>query len=88
MDNGEQPFHVVTNRDVWKELRNLSEAITGLTSELSGFMKERQDLESSVDSHGERIRSLEFKFYGVVAGLIPGYIYIAIALFKQGATSG
>lgn len=56
-------FHTVTNREVWDTLQSTNATLGEMNNTLN-------NLDSNQRIHQERIRSLEVKYYGVIAGLI------------------
>lgn len=61
--NGERPFMVITNRMIWDKLNNIEETLS-----------DAQPLETK-----KRVRSLELKFYGILAALVAALIGVAAA---------
>lgn len=57
------PFHVITNRDIWEKLVAVETAVNGMVA------KTEQNT-SQIESNSQKIRALEIKVYGLIAGLI------------------
>lgn len=58
--NGDPTFTRITNREVWVELQALRKAVTSLERTVTDEMPDLR----------KRVRSLELRFYGILAGLI------------------
>lgn len=54
-----EPFHVITTGDVMRKLESMERDLSEIKSKLS-----------RIDVHSEKIRALEIKVYGLVAGLV------------------
>lgn len=69
MNPNDPPFVVVTNRDVYDELRAARRDIQTLSATIADYPETKK-----------RVRGLELKFYGILAGLVGG---AAFALLKS-----
>lgn len=73
---GEEPFHTISKAEVWETVQGIRSDVTSILEgqrEQNGKLAEHG---SRLNDHQVRIRSLDFKFYGVVAGLLGGLTYI------------
>jgi hypothetical protein len=62
-DDGYGRFHTITNKDVWEKLTLLEATIGKLVTAV-------EIANGRTETHEKKIRALELKFYGVVAGLL------------------
>lgn len=72
----EEPFHTITKGEVWRKITHIDHNVTEILKgqEIQNGQLSRHDRRLEV--HSSRIRSLDFKFYGVLAGLVAGVSYI------------
>jgi hypothetical protein len=73
-------FIRITNREIYLRLEMVANELRTMTSDV------RQAVEGSLEL-GKRVRSLELKFYGVLAGLVAA-ITIIIGLIFHSAING
>lgn len=59
----ETPFIRIGNREIYDALRRLEGTVASLDSRINTVLNENAQL-------GKRVRGLELRFYGVLAGLI------------------
>jgi hypothetical protein len=74
----ENEFVRITNREIWVTLNDVKTMVQDLERTTEEAIQERTDIRA-------RLRGLELKFYGVLAGLIGGIGMLAAILIK-GAT--
>lgn len=72
--NGDRTFVTITNRDVWNEVHGLREDVQGYRDEIRDYRSEISDYAQTK----ARVRALEFKFYGLLAGVV-GAVIILVA---------
>lgn len=66
-------FVRVTNREIYSLIVNVREDVMEIKRQLIGVTGVSQD-------HSNRLRSLELKFYGLLAGLIGGVLFVVKTL--------
>ena len=80
-ENGhEEPgssFVRITNREIYDGLTGVQAEIKDLKLQMMIVMKENVDIKKE---YGNRIRSLELRFYGVLAGLIAALTSLGVGL--------
>jgi hypothetical protein len=62
-ENNGQDFVRITNREVWEKLGRVEAKLDNTLSQLQKAEEQRAD-------HSKRIRALELRFYGILAGII------------------
>jgi hypothetical protein len=71
----ENEFVRITNREVYERLgkveAKLDDALRTVTSQ-----------NATLIDQGKRVRALELRFYGVLAGLVGGFMALGVALSK------
>jgi hypothetical protein len=73
-----QDFVRITNREIWVTLNDVKAMVQDLERDKAEGIEERKDIRA-------RLRALELKFYGVLAGLLGGIGMLAALLVKGGA---
>lgn len=73
------PFHVITNKDIWNSLQEVIKNQSDWKASLETITAEQK-------TQSEKVRALELKFYGVVAGIIGALGLVAMALFTGGTS--
>lgn len=81
MPDSEQPFIRIGNREIYDTLRSNTEAIRQLENRVDLVLSENVAIKTE---YGSRIRSLELRFYGVLAGLIAAVTSLGVG-FTLGA---
>ena len=77
--NGDQDdpgFVRITNREIWQMLTDVRERVVDIVAEIESWQLERVDLK-------KRIRALELRFYGILAGVIGGLVTFAAILLRR-----
>ena len=77
--NGDQDdlgFVRITNREIWQMLTDVRERVVDIAAEIESWQLERVDLK-------KRIRALELRFYGILAGVIGGLVTFAAILLRR-----
>ena len=72
----EEPFHTITRSDVWTIITRIDATVTAIEEGQRLQNGRLGDHDDTLRTHASRIRSLDFKFYGVVAGLVAALAYI------------
>lgn len=68
-NGGETPFVRVTNKEVWMQLRTVE-------AKLDDALRTISSQNERLIDHGKRIRGLELRFYGVLAGLVGAVVVL------------
>ena len=71
------PFHTVTNSEVWHTLKSLERTASELQAGVDKLNMKFDNASEDRDEDRKRIRALEMKFYGVVAGILGAIGLIA-----------
>jgi hypothetical protein len=61
--------------EVWHEVRGHSEAITEIKRDVEGLEKAGEDREA-------RVRTLELRYYAILAGLLTGAVGYAVTVAR------
>ncbi len=78
MDGGnDSPFVRITNREIYDGLREVQKQMEKLENNMNLIMKDNIEIRRE---YGGRIRSLELRFYGVLAGLIAALTSLGVGL--------
>jgi hypothetical protein len=72
-----QDFVRITNREIWVTLNDVKSMVKDLERTTDEAVEERRDIRA-------RLRALELKFYGVLAGLLGGLGMLTAILVKGG----
>lgn len=73
MPDTSDPFVSISNRDVWNSLQEVKDLVRGMSAKMDS-------INAKVEDHDKKIRGLDLKFYGILAGLIAALGAIAIAV--------
>lgn len=76
-DNSGASFVKITNREIYDGLTGVQRGLEEVKVQMAIIMKENVDIRKE---YGNRIRSLELRFYGVLAGLIAALISLGAGL--------
>ena len=68
-------FVRITNREVYERLGRVE-------SKLDNALRVIDTQNTQLQDQGKRIRALELRFYGVLAGLVGGFMALGVALSK------
>ena len=72
---GSQEFVRITNREVYERLG-------AVEAKLDNALRTLDAQNATIIDQGKRIRALELRFYGVLAGLVGGFMALGVALSK------
>lgn len=72
----EEPFYTISKADVWNKITHIDSNVQEILGGQKAQNGQLANHKERLDVHSARIRSLDFKFYGVLAGLIAGGSYI------------
>lgn len=70
-------FVRITNREIWTMLTEVRAKVTDIANEMDSFNAERLDTR-------KRVRALELRFYGILAGLIGAFTVFGAIVAKGG----
>lgn len=77
-DNGSgRDFIRITNREIWDGLQDVKAAVSQLENRVDVVLRENSEIKKE---YGTRIRSLELRFYGVLAGLIAALTALGVGM--------
>lgn len=76
-DDVQGSFVRITNREIYDGLGNVQRGLEEVKVQMAIIMKENVDIRKE---YGNRIRSLELRFYGVLAGLIAALTSLGVGL--------
>ena len=69
-NGGSQSFYRVTNAQIYERLETVK-------SKMDDSLRIQDEMLRDISEHSKRIRSLELRFYGVLAGLISAVAILA-----------
>jgi hypothetical protein len=73
-----ESFVRITNQDVWRMFNEMDKKLTNIEHKIEDQVEERVEIR-------RRVRSLELKFYGILAGLLGGLTMFAAVIVKGGS---
>lgn len=76
-DSGDGSFIRITNREIYDAMRELQNAVRSMENRVDVVLRENTELKKE---YGSRIRSLELRFYGVLAGLIAALTALGVGM--------
>lgn len=74
-------FIRITNREIWDGLQDVKLRLTSLENRVDTVLGENV---AQRQEYGKRIRSLELRFYGVLAGLVAALTALGVGLGTGG----
>jgi hypothetical protein len=69
----EHSFVRITNREIYDGLRDLNRSVSQLENRVDSVLRENVEL-------NKRVRALELRFYGILAGLIGAVASLGLGL--------
>lgn len=69
------PFHSISTRDVWNKLDALETSVTTAITRMEAQTKKTEE-------NTERIKALELKLYGTIAGLIAAVTILVTGILQ------
>jgi hypothetical protein len=76
-ENNETPFIRITNREIYDGITDLTRRVASLENRVDVVLRENVSIKNE---YGGRIRSLELRFYGVLAGLIAALTALGVGM--------
>lgn len=70
-------FIKITNREIYDTLQHLNETVRSMEGRVDAVLTDNLTLKKE---YGGRIRSLELRFYGVLAGLIAALTALGVGM--------
>jgi len=77
MNDPPNGFVKVSNREIYDSLRNLQQEVAAMRLDLTNILGENVEL-------NKRVRSLELKFYSILAGFVGAASIIATFIAQRG----
>lgn len=69
------PFHSISTRDVWDKLDALEKSVTKAVTRMEAQTEKTEE-------NSERIKALELKLYGTIAGLIAAVTILVTGILQ------